>query len=423
MRLTCVLLATVCACAIGSPAGFSRGDRWTFPLVDPLADGLLVTPVYVNGAGPYLFVFDPDVPTFLIDEKVAIEAHLRTDRGYRERPLAENNTFQFRFQAQLENVQIGDLTIERRHAMLLPHGSFDFYGRDIHGVIGRSALAESLAFGFDRDRGLAFLTTEQAFERPAGAAQLHFERFYELDRMLTKTELNGAVFDLHLELGALLSSLRETSWAKAGVVPGDARNVVSMDVAGSLRVSKKIGVAPRVRAAVTRQNLELVPFEDKRFRADLYDGTLGLNFFEPFKVWANWYEHTFYLTPRDASPTSATVRFARWGNPIATCAHAGCATVKVIDPLEGKTLEPGAHHPGVVLSVTRDPGVPSPLELTIAVTNRPALPKLIANLPAGVDRVMEHLDADFSGAVLEIIDVSPFPLRCPSAAGCVLVHP
>src|SRR4051812_1080712 len=36
-------------CTVGAPPGFSGGDRWTFPLVGPLEDGLLVTPVSVHG--------------------------------------------------------------------------------------------------------------------------------------------------------------------------------------------------------------------------------------------------------------------------------------------------------------------------------------------------------------------------------------
>src|SRR5439155_17072706 len=109
---------------------------------------------------------DPDVGSMIIDERVAIEAHLRTDRGYRLRPRDETNTVRFRFSAQLLDLKIGDLTIERRGAMLVPNGSFDPYGRDIHGVIGTSVLASSLVFGFDRDRGIGVLETKQAFSPP-----------------------------------------------------------------------------------------------------------------------------------------------------------------------------------------------------------------------------------------------------------------
>ena len=42
-------------CSVGTPPGFSGGDHWTLPLVGPLEDGILVTPVSVHGHGPYLF--------------------------------------------------------------------------------------------------------------------------------------------------------------------------------------------------------------------------------------------------------------------------------------------------------------------------------------------------------------------------------
>jgi hypothetical protein len=47
-------------CTVGAPPGFSAGENWTFPLVGPLENGLLITPATVKGHGPYLFAIDPD---------------------------------------------------------------------------------------------------------------------------------------------------------------------------------------------------------------------------------------------------------------------------------------------------------------------------------------------------------------------------
>ena len=51
MRRAIILMGTVLVvgggCAVGAPPGFSDGDLWTFPLVAPLEDDLLLVPVYV----------------------------------------------------------------------------------------------------------------------------------------------------------------------------------------------------------------------------------------------------------------------------------------------------------------------------------------------------------------------------------------
>ena len=61
-------LLFVTACAVGAPPGFSDGDLWTFPLVAPLEDDLVLVPVYVGARKqPVLFMIDPDSRTSSID--------------------------------------------------------------------------------------------------------------------------------------------------------------------------------------------------------------------------------------------------------------------------------------------------------------------------------------------------------------------
>ena len=57
-------------CSVGAPPGFSSGDRWAFPLVGPLEDGLLITPATVHGHGPYLFAIDPDATVSAVDKNI-----------------------------------------------------------------------------------------------------------------------------------------------------------------------------------------------------------------------------------------------------------------------------------------------------------------------------------------------------------------
>src|SRR5687768_3332486 len=69
--LACVLLA---GCAVGAPPGFSDGDLWTFPLVAPLEDDLLLVPVYVaDKKEPMLFMIDPDSAVSTIDSALQSE--------------------------------------------------------------------------------------------------------------------------------------------------------------------------------------------------------------------------------------------------------------------------------------------------------------------------------------------------------------
>ena len=48
---TRALLLVLAGCSVGAPSGFSGGDHWTFPLVGPLEDGLLITPAILVLSG------------------------------------------------------------------------------------------------------------------------------------------------------------------------------------------------------------------------------------------------------------------------------------------------------------------------------------------------------------------------------------
>src|SRR5882762_2878196 len=104
-----LVLITCTGCAMGAPPGFSPGDTWTLPLVDPLADGKLITPVYVEGRGPYLFAIDPDAPMSMVDGSVIADGEFRAHLG--PRVTNEHDVTHPTFYAQLTNIAIGDLRI------------------------------------------------------------------------------------------------------------------------------------------------------------------------------------------------------------------------------------------------------------------------------------------------------------------------
>jgi len=56
-----------------------------------------------------------------------------------------------------------------------------------------------------------------------------------------------------------------------------------------------------------------VPYEEKRFGPSNVDGSLGLDFFRPYAVYADWDSHTFLLKPRGDAASTTTARLGRWG--------------------------------------------------------------------------------------------------------------
>jgi hypothetical protein len=116
-------LLLVAGCTVGAPPGFSSGDHWTFPLVGPLEDGLLITPASVDGHGPYLFAIDPDANVTAIDQAIVEDAGLRMGQGPHR--IDETDTGQTRIYAELLNLQIAGLTIDRRDVMVFRPGMYD----------------------------------------------------------------------------------------------------------------------------------------------------------------------------------------------------------------------------------------------------------------------------------------------------------
>jgi hypothetical protein len=443
--------ALASACTVGAPPGFSGGDHWVFPLVDPLEDGLLVTPVTINGAGPYLFAIDPDANVSAIDMQVVAEAKLRNGQGPHR--IDEGGSQQIRAYAELLDFQIGSLTIDRRPAMMIPVGLYDSRGRHVSGVIGRDVLADSLVFGFDRDQGIAMLTTTKAFRPPPSSVDIKYQavssRMLSVEvppvpRRLASATINGAAFSLHLDLGAKASQLRESRWVRAGLSPVPARFVL-VDEAGTARTVTQAATAGSVVLGsatrnAARSDVVFVPYQDRRWETEGVDGTLGLSFFAGFSVWTHWDRATYHLVARGDVMAQAAARLARWGNALPSCPHPGCITAAIDrrnqiagDPdgspgeVGGKAprgIEPGSNEAEITITIARDAeAVGRALQVVLApapVAGKPAPGWLIANLPAGVGKLDHPLGPEYAGVTLQVVDVSPFPRACPDpAAGCV----
>lgn len=426
--IAALALAIASACTAGAPPGFagSKGDRWALPLVGPLENGLLITPVTLDGKGPYLFAIDPDADISAIDEQLVKETGFRTFRGPAR--LDETDTQQIRFYAEVSGIEVGSLIVERRNAMIVKLGTFDREGRRIHGLLGRDIIPDSLVFGFDRDQGLAQLVVKKAFKPPANAIKIPYElvpsqlpniEVQPVSRRLAKVTIGGATFAMHLDLGEQLSTLRESQWERAKLTAQPARAGSIDEVGIPHKIEKAATGQPVTLGSVSVDKLALAPYEDKRWPEQDVSGTLALDFFRDYKVWLDWDGRTLYLAPR--TPVPLATRMGRWDSgALGKCAHPGCVEVRTIDPMAGKEIAPGAPHPGVILSVTRDePAGGMDLEVVLEANGRPELPRLVVNMNPNGDRVMDHLKAEWAGVTFTVVDASPFPRACSGATGCV----
>jgi hypothetical protein len=451
-----VLGSAACAASGAGPGpaaavvGFNGADRWTFPLVGPLEDDLLITAVTVRGHGPYLFAIDPDANLTVIDEEIVEEAQLGSGKG----PVRvdENGAKQIREYAELVEIKIGDLSVAHCTVMVVPANFYDTRGRHLNGVLGRDIIRSSLVFGFDRDQGIATLSTSTAFTPPADAVTIDAQPAVvdpvyaamvtkrpvteasgreeasqghvsaamiqnDLDvvpipRQVTTVQVGDAKLSMHIDLGSPVSQLRESLWEKIRLAPGDVSLRLVDEAATVRRVNDARLTSTVALGAAKASHIVLIPYVDKRFPADHLDGALGLDFFATYSVYAQWQRNAFYLKPRGDLAAATTVRLSRWSpSMLPACPHAGCITAKVI-----KT------DAGLQLSVVRDAEAANrPLEVflgVIAAAGRSPVP-LAINLPKTVDKIIGGLPPDYEGASFTVLDASPFARECDGEGGCV----
>lgn len=453
MKLSPRLLGSVvsalvlAACAGGAPPGFSSGSVWAFPLVGPLENGVLITPVMLNGKGPYLFVIDPDASASSIDEGLAAELGLITALG--PRLIDESDTSRPTKLAEVPAIGVGSLTVKGRTVTMHPNGAFATDGRNVRGVLGRDVIADSLVFGFDRDLGVAFLATREQFTAPATAMRIGYTRETiqrgsdteatslggptgAVPRRVARAKINGQDAELHLDLGAVQSQLAPKRWKAARLAPVPYRASMIDELATTRNVDKA-GIANHVElGAASAMGVVMIPYDDRRFDEEDVHGTLGLNFFTSFKVWADWHDHAFWLVPRDGEVETTADRIARWDAPVLmSCGEPACATAKLESISVPAPAEPAAadgappEPPPPTLVVTREAAVADlAYELlleAVGADGRPlGLPRLVATFVPGSKEIRQKLAPTFTGARFRVLDVSPFVRVCPKAdAGCV----
>lgn len=434
LSLAAVLLATA-ACTVGAPPGFSSGDSWSFPLVGPLENGALLVPVKVNGKGPFLFQLDPDARATSIDEGIAGALDLYGRMG--PRLAAEDGTTQPTRAAEVRSLELGSLTVRNLVVQVHDGGRFHAAGRDVLGVLGRDVLAESLVFAFDRDAGMAYLVTRDAFTAPDDTIKLRYQDVAPRRgligtsggaRRVAPVQVNGSSHDLHLDLGAVQSQLWPARWAAAKLTPIPFRTVL-VDELGNLRQVDRGAIANQVTAGDASANGVLfVAYADQRVDAEAIDGALGLNFFAGHTVWADWSGRAIYLRARDPYDDKLAVRLARWQSPVlAACREPACVTAALLPstaPAPSTGADGEGESPPVELEVTRDASAKELIyEVTLEAYGEDrlplGLPRLVATLPRGATTVRQKVSPMFAGARFRVVDVSPFVRLCRQPGGCV----
>jgi hypothetical protein len=374
-------LALLAGCVVGAPHGFSPGEAWTFPLVDPLAHLPLITTVTVGGKGPFLFILDPDAPTGIDGEFVAQMPTVGNSPSFT--PLAD--------------VQIGTLHVDSLPFIQRQPHSFDVGGRRIAGVIGGEVFKGSLVFGFDRDRGVAWLATPKHAVMPAASHTLsYWERHGDRGPYITGA-VDGRERDFHIDLGRTINRLRTDYWDGLAVTSAQRRIVLA---SAKALTTDRVATAKQVTVGTIEQaGVEFAPFSEDGVITQQRSATLGLDFFWPFSVAIDFDNHELHVAAR--TTVDRATRIGRWN---LGCKHAGCAELV----LHGANLE--------VLPER----VPAELVVRATARDGTALPDLEVNLAAGAQHFAAALDDRYTDASLDVIDASPFPRKCVDADECVV---
>lgn len=408
--LALVALLLCGACAIGAPPGFSSGDSWSVPLVGPLENGPILVPVRINGAGPYLFMVDPDSSVSSVDTAIVSELDLYNRLGG-QAPSEADNMINVRG-AEVRTISVGDLTVSNRRVRVHDVGAFMVNGRLVRGLLGRDVIADSLILAIDRDRGLMHLATQGHLDPPAGADAIgyYYERGPGLkipSRRIAKATLNRTMeVRMHLDLGAPTSML----WPKLieqAQLPNIPLRATIVDELGQRQTVDHGSIAAMLALGyVELHAISLLPYSDKRWREVDLDGVVGLNFFSQFHVTVNWHKETFYLAPRsDDVLDDAPARLRRWGTGFDPCANPACVSIEASDGRIEISRE--ANAPELAYELLIDARGPSGEPL--------GLPPLVVSLPNGVRSVYEPDLAEYADATLTVVDASPFPAPCRKA--------
>lgn len=425
-------LGWLAGCARGAPPGFSSGDQWTMPLVGPLENEVLLVPVMIHDQGPFLFRLDPDAPQSAMERDIAEAGRLAMGPG--PRFIDETDTGRQTYVADVRVMKVGTLTVQKKYFLLVKAGTFDTATRRVHGILGRDIIADSLAFGFDRDLGVAMLATQEGFVAPKDAVSFKYELVSNklnieprpVGRRVIEPTIGGAKIALHVDFGQFFSELKQDRWAAAQLA-GMPQHATLVDEVGTTRAVTSGGIAAKVSfAGVEAFGVGFVPYADKRWEHNVADGKLGLGAFRDFIVWANWDSKRVYLVPRGAASAQAMARIRRWGwRELATCGDAACLSFAPVAP---EATGPQASLPAPsALKITRAAAVArAGMEAIVEVADGTMTQRyVITFMPGSTEHVLPLPTATGTSApIATVLDISPFHRVCArSATSCGIELP
>lgn len=402
------ITSTLSSCAVGSPPGFSEGNLWSAPIVNPLENGLLIVPVMFKDKGPYLFSVDLDSQFSSIDRGIAAEVSLRG--GFNGTLPDERDRKVPVYYAEVESITVGNLTVRNKALHVHKMGTFWNEGREIRGLLGKDILADSLISQFNRDDGLLQIATQGNLPSPGVGQDFgYFEEvgdFYRrvAPRRVVTAQVNGTPTKVHFDMGSRTSTLRTKTAVALGGVATEVQGVWVDDLGTNHPIKKAARVDSVSFAGVEKRDVLLIDYPDKRFAENEMKGSIGMDILSALNIWYHPHKGRIHVWPRQALSVATAERIRRWPS-FGACAETGCATIAV----SGSDEAP-------VLNVSRDPAAPAGAYGVVLGSLKTPGPYVYVTIPEGKNEVSWPISPIFSPGELAVLDVAPFPRQCVTTA-------
>jgi hypothetical protein len=392
-----VLLIT--SCVAGPPPSWSRGARWTLPILDPFDGGVLATLGSVNGNGPWVFFLDtgsaqstlttalveaiggqPISPSFFFDgtDRSAYVARVGVER--------------------LRDWQIGDLTI-RNPSFLVTHALVDSYrGLPVGGTIGLDVLRPYLVLEVDRDAGVIHIALPRSVTVPPQPQPGHLLMTEE--RLRVTTTIDGRDTVMVLDTGNSISTIYPSVARQLALPPDPEARTRVRAFSGDFEARGAYQVRSLRIGGMEADGLRLwsQPDSHQYGSVSLDGGFLGQDVLSRYHVFADLEERRLVLAPRArVTSGSSMLRFGelvQGTGQLPSCGAEGC-----VEGIHMALAQPGS----VLVSVNA--ARPRPIELELEL----------------VDGRGEALAAPFRFGVRVPAGAAPVAIRLPLDPGAAWV--
>lgn len=299
--LASAALLALIACGAAKPVYYQGDDtRWEVELIDPERPELVVEAT-VHGAGPYLFILDPDAPRSVMDDQVARDLDLYSDHRY-VRVVNQNDVSVPRKFYEVLALDVGELHVRNVKVLNAPAGSLRVGERQVHGILGADLLSRTIVVGIDRDRGTVSLALTGHATVPANAA--HVDGWLHYGSLYVPMRVGGRTLTMQVRLSSAVSTLRSEILRELGRA-GAPGSVAIVDETGTALRLEGGGVLDVALDSVLTESVRFYRHGDQRERFDLtYDGVLGQDILSRYHVVVDRDRKTLHLAPRTTTAAS-----------------------------------------------------------------------------------------------------------------------